>query len=350
MKTIVKQSLIGQEKINHVAFVLDRSGTMVGHTKAVIDTLDRQVAILAKTSKEKGQETRVTIIMFDHEVEVLVYDKDVLRLPSIADVYKTRRGRTALLDATLQAIDDLSKIPHLYGSHANMLISVTDGLDNESAHTPAALRSRIASLGENWTLVTFVPDAYSEEQALSYGFPPGNIRRWDAEDADGYEQAAKDMEKATETWMTNRDRGISGSKAMFSTDASAVNTQTIQQAGLKPLPDSEFERIFAYQDFRMDELVKEQSKKFPYKRRTGFYQLHKAELIQANKKLAVWDKQKKVLYFGDGVRALVGLDSGRDERVPMPQENDRYEIYVQSGADNRKIPEKRHAVVIPSAA
>lgn len=349
MKTVVKQSLIGQELINHVTFVLDRSGSMEDMESQVIAAMDKQVAVLARLSKEMGQETRITVLMFDYEVDVLVYDKDVLRLPSIAEHYKTRRRRTALLDATMQAIDDLSKIPHLYGDHANLVYALTDGKENESSHTPSELRRRIESLGEEWTMTTLVPDLHGEELAKDYGFPPGNIKQWNTKAADGFEKAAEDMGAATEKWMRNRASGIRGSRNAFSTDASAVNTQTIQQAGLKPLPDSAFERIFAYQDFRMDELVKEQGKKFKYKRGTGFYQLHKRELIQSDKALAVWDREKEVMYFGPGVRALVGLDNNRDERV-TPQENDRYTIFVQSKADNRKIPEKKWAVVIPSAA
>lgn len=347
MRTTVKQSLIDQETINHVCFVLDRSGTMAEHTESVIATMDQQVKILAKKSRAKNQETRVTVVMFDYEIDVLVYDKDVLRLPSISHVYKTRRGRTALLDATMQAIDDLSSIPHLYGDHANLVISVTDGLDNESSITPSRLRSKIASLGEKWTMVTFVPDAYAEDQALNCGFPAGNIRMWNADTKGGYEEAAKDMAAATERWMDNRARGITSSKNMFSTGADAVNTRTVREAGLKPLTQNRYERVFAHQDFRMDDLVREKSR-YDYKRLTGFYPLHKRELIQGNKKLALWDKDAKQLYYGPGVRAMVGLSEGRDERV-TPQPNDRFEIYVQSGADNRKIPERKYAVVIPEA-
>ena len=347
MRTAVKQSLIDQEDINHVCFVLDRSGTMQPHTDAVIATMDQQVKVLAELSRDKNQETRVTVIMFDYEIDVLVYDKDVLRLPSISHAYKTRRGRTALLDATMQAIEDLAKIPHLYGSHANMVITVTDGRDNESNHSPSELRSRIKSMGEDWTWVTFVPDAYAEDQARDCGYPPGNIRRWNADREGGYEEAAKDMAAATARWMDNRARGISGSKDVFSTGADAVNTRTVRQAGLKPLSKDRYQRVFAHQDSRMDELVREKSR-YDYRRRIGFYPLHKRELIQGNKNLALWDKEAKELYYGPGVRAMVGLSEGRDERV-TPQPNDRFEIYVQSGADNRKILERMYAVVIPEA-
>jgi len=56
-----------------------------------------------------------------------------------------------------------------------------------------------------------------------------------------------------------------------------------------------------------------------------------------------------VLLHG-GVRSLLNLPEGVDVTIPKPQDNDRYEVYVQSGADNRVIPEKAHAVIVRDKA
>lgn len=151
MSTLIKQGLT-----NHVTLVLDRSGSMMGREQAVIEAVDAQITSLAEMSVKMDQETRVTVVIFDDEVDVLVYDKDVLRLPSIAEYYKPR-GMTALVDATLRSIEDLEKIPELYSDHAFLLFVVTDGAENRSRSTPSALSRKVQTLKENWTVAALVP-------------------------------------------------------------------------------------------------------------------------------------------------------------------------------------------------
>src|SRR5688572_12359138 len=91
---------------NHVAVAIDASSSMRGLTNTVIRVADELIAHLAAESKRLNQETRVSVYVFADNVECLVYETDVLRLPSIAGSY-VANGWTALLDATVQSIDDL---------------------------------------------------------------------------------------------------------------------------------------------------------------------------------------------------------------------------------------------------
>lgn len=78
-------------------------------TRELVKVADAQIAYLAQRSKELDQETRITVYTFNNTVQCVVYDKDVLRLPSIAEFYQPR-GMTALIDATLKSQDDLSNL------------------------------------------------------------------------------------------------------------------------------------------------------------------------------------------------------------------------------------------------
>src|SRR5574341_1155765 len=91
--------------VDHVAVVLDRSGSMNQHTHTVVKVVDGLVKHLAEQSKISGHETRFTLVTFDDVVERIIWDMDVLRVPSIAGRYEPR-GRTALMDATMQAVTD----------------------------------------------------------------------------------------------------------------------------------------------------------------------------------------------------------------------------------------------------
>lgn len=120
-----------QNKINHIALVLDASSSMEHLRPAVIKVADAQIAHLAERSKELNMETRITVYTFADATKCVVYDMDVLRLPSIAEFY-TPYGWTALMDATVQSQLDLGHTWEGYGDHSYFTIVITDGLENKS--------------------------------------------------------------------------------------------------------------------------------------------------------------------------------------------------------------------------
>src|SRR5688572_10516672 len=98
--------------INHIVFVLDESSSMGHLTQKVIEVFDGQIKHLATRSQEMDQETRVSVYNFNDNTRNIVYDKDVLRLPSLKGHYSPS-GCTALLGATLKALEDLKETPEL---------------------------------------------------------------------------------------------------------------------------------------------------------------------------------------------------------------------------------------------
>lgn len=331
MGTVIKQGLT-----NHVTFVLDRSGSMRGRERAVISAVDAQVKSLAEMSQKMDQETRVTVVIFDDVVDVLVYDKDVLRLPSIGEYYKPR-GRTALVDATLKAIEDLKKIPELYSDHAYILFALTDGQENASQHTPSMLSRTVAQMADNWTVAALVPDYRGEEYAKRCGFPAGNILQWDTTSQAGFEKAATSIQVATETFMRNRAAGVRGSKSVFSTGAEAVNTQTVSQ--LTPLSPTSYHLVHvtyeSAQKYPKSRDWVEQEAGWKFSLGCLHYELTKTETIQRTKSVLVLEKKTGRVYGGREARDLVGLPD-MDVRV-KPDANPEFSIFIQSTSTNRKL-------------
>jgi hypothetical protein len=77
--------------INHIVLVLDASDSMRDIKNDVVKVADNQIQYLATRSKELDQETRITVYTFEggnyyspKNIQCLIYDKDVLRVPSIA--------------------------------------------------------------------------------------------------------------------------------------------------------------------------------------------------------------------------------------------------------------------------
>jgi hypothetical protein len=318
--------------INHVVLVLDASSSMRPHHRELVRVADGQVRYLARRSQELDQETRVSVYSFNNTVQCLVYDKDVLRLPSIESLYHTS-GMTALIDATLKSLDDLEQTATLYGDHAFLAFVLTDGQENRSRNTAKTLINRLGRLPGNWTVACLVPDQRSVFEAKGLGFPPDNVAVWDATSAAGVTEVGETIRRATDNFMDARTRGVRGTRSLFSTGLDALNANTVH-ANLVPLEPTAYDILPVHEDSPIREYV--YSRGLPYIVGNGFYQLTKTENIQAQKQIAIREKSTGRVYWGDAARDLLGLPQNMSVRV-KPDINPEYDVFVQSTSVNRKL-------------
>ncbi|PNG23279.1 vWA domain-containing protein [Streptomyces cahuitamycinicus] len=332
-----------QNYINHVALVLDASSSMSHLSHKVVEVADQQIAYLARRSKELDQETRVTVYVFADKVSCVIYDKDVLRMPSLKQLYRTG-GMTALLAAALKSQHELAQTAQLYGDHSFLTFVLTDGQENASHRCPdspardprelvQAVARMIETQQDNWTLAVLVPDQMGKREAMQCGFPRDNIAIWDATSTQGLEEAGQVIRQATENFLMGRTQGIRGSRAVFSTGAEAVNQDTIKAAGLTPVDPSKYQLIPVARNAAIKEWVVECG--HTYRTGAAFYQLSKSEKIQAQKQIAVLEKKTDRVFTGPEARTLLGLPDA-EARV-KPDHNDHFTIFVQSTSVNRKL-------------
>jgi hypothetical protein len=358
--------------INHIVFVLDASSSMNHLTEKVITVVDKQVKYFAQRSKELDQETRITIYVFANDVRCLVWDKDVLRLPSIRAFYRPN-GSTALIDGTLMALNDAALIPEKYGDHAHLIYVFTDGEENASTlhgrhyhhgFGPAPevidhLRKRLNSLPDNVTVGCLVPNQHGVFEAKRFGFPAGNISVWDATTERGMEEAGETMRAATDSYMQARTTGVRSTTKLFDISSAKVNAQAILDAGLKPLDEDKYNlvQIGVWPGQVKPDNYDEKKRRKPWKAHGGridefvqnvnggkyfagqaYYQLveGKRERIQASKKIAVVNKKTDRVYVGSGARKLLGLPDDMEATV-TPTASDEYQVYVQSKSPNRLL-------------
>lgn len=333
MKTI-------QNYINHIALVLDASSSMKGAAAQLVKVADNQIAYLARRSKELDQETRVTIYSFSEKITCLVYDKDVLRLPSIAGLYAAQ-GNTALIDATLKALEDLAKTPQIYGEHAFLTYVMTDGEENQRPGGASELSRRLNGLPENWTVAVFVPNANGIHEAKKFGFPKDNIAVWDSNSAQGIAEAGETIRQTTESFMQARTRGVRGSRNLFNLNVDTLS-KTAVAGNLKELHRGQYRvykgtgRTVVDGKTPIADFVEAETGR-PYKSGEAYYQLTKPEKIQAGKSIALRDIKKHSIYVGDHARTLLGLP---DTEVKVsPASHPDYEVFVQSKSVNRNLVE-----------
>jgi len=331
-----------QNIINHVALVLDASGSMSRHQGSVVKVTDELVAHLAKRSKEMDQETRVTVYIFDDTVQCVIYDKDALRLPSIKSHYRIG-GMTALRDATMTAIEDLAHTWEGYGDHSFLLYVITDGHENQSRRwSQEQLQERLRELPDHWTLGALVPDAGSVHEAKRQGFAAGNVAVWNTTSDTGVEEVGRVIQAATNTYMASRASGVRGTKSLFTIDANALTAEAVKAANLTPMDPSEYVLIPVPADQRIDEFVRQCAPS--YNLGKAFYQLNSGRkpkgragvIVQGNKQVIVVEKATNRAYSGAAARQLIGLPEYEVTVDPMKLNAD-YDVYVQSTSINRKL-------------
>lgn len=334
-----------QSLINHVALVLDGSSSMQQHEAKVIEAADAQIMHLALRSEELKQETRVSVYLFADDVKCLIFDMDVMRLPSIKHLYRVY-GNTALIDATIKSQDDLATTSQIYGNHAFLTFVITDGQENRSRNYDiTTLKNRLATMPRCWSLGFLVPqgDRFGRGDGRVYmerlGIPSDMIQTWDATDVDGFVGAGASVTAATDSFMNQRAAGTVITRSAFSTGEDALNTATVS-AALDPLTPGSYDLYpVGPMDMQMDQFFEKEG--LTYRSGRGYYLLRPQSKIQPSKQIIVVNRKTEKAY-GDTdpgsprVRDLIGLP--RDMNVTItPTLNKEWKVFVQSKANNRKV-------------
>ncbi len=331
---------ISQNYINHIAFIVDKSGSMHYLEDSVVKVFDSQVHYLARRSKELDQETRITTYLFDDNVECVFYDKDCLRLPSIKEVYRVG-NQTALIDATIKAIDDLKKTPELYGNHSFLIYVISDGMNNINNCRASELSNIINKLPDNWTLAFLAPNQQAVFEGKKFGFPAANIQVWDVS-VKGMEETGEIIRKATDVFMQSRTSGMKGTKNLFNLDISNLTSRDIK-GKLQELSPKEYELLIVYQDAVIKPYI-ESWMKTDYIKGSAYYLLEKPEKIQPYKNICIWHKKNGKVFSGNQARQLLNLP---DFEVKVnPVNHPDYELFVQSTSVNRKLAKGSKVLVM----
>lgn len=336
---------------NHIFIALDASSSMRGNEKAVIKITDDLIKTLAQQSVDQNQETRVSLYRFAgrDDVECLVFDVDVVRMPSIADLYRVG-GMTALIKAARLMLEDMQLLTEKYGDHAHLLWLVTDGGENESSYDDKrALLELLRTLPDNVTLAGFVPNIHGIREMEKLGFPSGNLAIWDTRSSAGLAEVGVKIKAATTSYMTTRTTRTTASRSSTNIFTVApIAAQDIVNSGIRPLEHSKYLKLritAATPGLRTNKLNLRvigmsdfiRSEGHTYHGGSHFYQLREGRrtTIQANKTIAVMHKGTSLVYYGADARALLKLPA-YDVKVTAAKD-DEYTIFVQSTANNRNV-------------
>jgi len=311
------------------------------HKEGVIKATDKLVEFLARRSQEVDQETRITVYLFDTGSDCVIYDKDVLRMPSLKTLYTSDGTSTNLIGATSKSLDEAKDISERYGDHAFLFYVLTDGLHNSGGLLPRDLLMRIQAAPDNYTLATLVPDRQSMEAAVSYGFPRENIQIWDT--AGSFEEVGKEITKSTETYFQARAAGIRGTKNLFTMDLGNLSKTAVKR-NLVPLRPEEYSLYTVKRTSPISEFVS--FYEGAYIKGKSFYELVKPETIQPQKAVAIQDRTTGEIYVGSQARSMLGLP---DYEIKVnPDTHPKFKVFIQSTSVNRKLLKGNQVLVMKS--
>ncbi len=331
-----------QNLINHIALVVDGSGSMHRHHQLLTQIFDLEIENLKRRSVELNQETRISVYLFNDRVECLVSDMDVMRMPSLKGYYRVG-GQTALLDGTMQAIQDLKELPQRYGDHAFLVYVLTDGEENASRkYAPFTFVPEVRALPDHWTLACMVPDPRAVAFAKQVGFPGDSLMIWDAKSERGLEEVGRTFRASMGQYLENRGKGVRGTKSFFSLNLDRQVGQQVTQV-LKEVTPGSTQILRVTRDCAIREFVEEQTGQ-GYRPGSAYYELVKPETIQPQKAIFLVHRYNGKIYTGKEARQLLSLPD-TEVRV-KPGEHGDWRVFVQSTSVNRKLPAGAEILVV----
>lgn len=319
-----------EKPINHIALLVDESGSMQHLTRKVIDVVNEQLGTIKVASKDSGQDTAVSVYTFEDN-KVKVHFRNAF--PESVNFYNYQpRGNTPLNDAINQVISDMEADTKGKADESYLVIVITDGEENASRGPKPGPRIKAAQKTDKWSFAFMVPPGASGATVAATGVHPGNIREWEATEQ-GLREAFAATRKGTIGYFNARSAGVT-STACFYTELAGVKTEDLKQ-NLQDVKNA-FHRWKVDKETDIQSFVQEHG--IGYQPGKGYYQLTKSETIQDHKDLVIGEKKSRALFGGPEAKELVGISSGPGVSVKVkPGNHGNFEIFVKSTSTNRKL-------------
>ncbi len=170
-----------KKDLTELVFILDRSGSMSGLEE---DTIGGFNSMIEKQKKEEG-ECLVSVVLFDHECEVLYDRVPIAEVPKMTSEEYFTRGNTALIDAMGGAIHHIGNV-HKYAREEDVpektiFVITTDGMENASTiYSASKVRQMIRHEQDKygWEFLFLGANIDVVETARRYGLREGHAVRF----------------------------------------------------------------------------------------------------------------------------------------------------------------------------
>lgn len=322
--------------VNHVAYVLDMSGSMNSYASKMRDLIEGSLRAMQNSARSMNQETYFSLYMFSDTVQAVCVDVPIEDADLSRVNFKTG-GLTALVDGILKAVRDglnLQVKQKETEDHAYLLNVITDGEENASKTTASDLKTILKRLNDRWTIAVQVPNQNGVFFAKNLGFAADNIEVWKAGSERGLEESLSSFTKGYDSYVATRSAGVAKSTSFYAkTDLSNLSKQSVKSTLVEVSG-----KLYPCQSgpIQIRDFV-EHVTGLPYVKGNAYYELVKPELVQDGKDIVIINTVAKdgKKYGGADARSVLGLPDGRIKL--SPGEHGDWRVFVQSTSVNRKI-------------
>jgi hypothetical protein len=342
-------STVKPKLVNHIAIVLDFSGSMYSIRNETRKHLNQTIRTIVNNATSSDQETTVSFYRFGtNDYPHLPDPPRFLDSSGVTEDYFCTpvglvkemteylpSGNTPLFDGVGYAIKRLSSRADANDKNVSFLVIViTDGLENASkAYSAQSLNTLMTDVQctDRWTLSFLLPPQQKASFCRRFAIPVGNVQEWEATFA-GVALASHQTQTGVTHYYTARSLGSTQTQSFY-TDLSKVDPREVQK-NLQNIQDK-VKLVKVDKETEISKFIEEKTGR-PYSLGTAFYQLTKPEKIQASKQILVKEKTSNAVYGGYDARKILGIPEGQDLKV-KPGNHSNYDLYVQSLSTNRKL-------------
>jgi uncharacterized protein YegL len=207
-------------QINHIFFVLDKSGSMVGLRKQTVDNFNEQIQNL-KADRDGNQVNLISLITFAGSSFI----RDVRASQPLSQFEEIKleeyvpNGSTALYDAIGKAIlnADLQFEKYSNFDNAALIVILSDGGENASAEFDNQKITDLIKQRQDGGRFTFTFMGCGEvvrKQAFEIGIPGGNTTVWEYNN-EGIIGTMSVNACSTKSFMGGRSAGVHSSSGFY---------------------------------------------------------------------------------------------------------------------------------------
>lgn len=201
-------------KRTYVAVVIDRSGSMSGLKQATVDSINEQLGVFRRESK--NHEIVVTLVQFDDQIDVLTDAKDPNSIDNWTLMNFEPRGSTAMYDAVWASINNLQKQP-VVDDTAYLVCVISDGYENASREvSQIQLANKIKELQDTgkWTFTYMLANQDIRTVSNNLSVPVSNVASFTANTI-GLRSATNAMTGSYSSYFVSRGGGQTQTTAFY---------------------------------------------------------------------------------------------------------------------------------------
>lgn len=323
----------------YLGIIRDHSGSMSSLASAAAKDYNDIISGLKTVARTSDVDTIVSVVKcgVGHN-GIFQFESKSIPLHGLHQLtgYVADGNWTPLFDSVVAAIRELQTSSESQRDEdaSFLIMAITDGKDNRSNTTAAALGAKIAELQgtDKWSFIFRVPHGYKARLA-EMGIPEDNILEWERT-PEGIAIASDRTTRGFKNYYAQRAKGVRSTRSFYA-NLDHVAPATVRAEMKNITGEVKFYPVTPRNVLPIREFIEKKTRR-SFVKGNVFYQLTKPEIVQDYKKIAIRNQNSKAVYVGQEARQLLGIPAVGNIRL-IPGKYGEFNVFVQSTSYNRKL-------------